>query len=97
MRKILTEEHEGANGVLLKLVVAKTHAAKGDGKDAEAHELDGLAAPRVDEQERDPVTGDETSHRQDDVADRKVVQRLVLDELRCTRLDSAVADRRQDD
>lgn len=43
----------------------------------EAHELDRLASPRVDEQECGPVARNQTANTNDQVADRDVVQVLV--------------------
>ena len=54
--------------------------------------LTGLASPRVDEEEADPVAGDQTGHRQDDVADREVEQRLKANVLGCALGDRAVTD-----
>ena len=45
-----------------EFVVTKTHDDEEDGKDDEAHKLNGLATPAVDEDERDPVSRDETSN-----------------------------------
>lgn len=57
-----------------ELVVAEAHAAEEYGEHGEAHELDRLAAPRVDEQEGGPVAGDEAGGGQDHVADANVLQ-----------------------
>lgn len=57
-----------------QLLVAETHAAEEDGKDSEAHQLDRLAAPRVDEEESHPVTGNQAGDGQDHVADADVVE-----------------------
>lgn len=43
-----------------ELVVREAHDGEEDGEDGEAHELDGLAAPGVDEEERCVVTRDKT-------------------------------------
>lgn len=40
----------------------RTHDDEEDGKDDETHELNGLATPRVDEEEGHPVARDETCH-----------------------------------
>lgn len=55
------QEDEGALGVGEDGVVPEAHDDEDDGEHDEAHELDRLAAPGVDEEEGDPVTGDETS------------------------------------
>lgn len=55
------EEDEGALGAAEDGVVSEAHDDEDDGQHDEAHDLDGLAAPRVDEDERGPVAGDETS------------------------------------
>ena len=44
---------------------ARTHDKEQDGEYTEAHELDGLSAPAVDEEERGPIPRDESRHRQD--------------------------------
>jgi hypothetical protein len=41
--------------------------AHSDREHDETHELDGLAAPRVDEEEGDPVTRDETGNGENDL------------------------------
>lgn len=70
------EEHErlarGLGGD--ELVVPEAHAAEQDGEHGEAHELNWLAAPRVDEEERRPVTGNEASGGQDHVTDANVLE-----------------------
>lgn len=58
-------------------MVAEAHADEDDGKDGEAHELNLLSAPRVDEDEGQVVARDETADGEDDVADSDVVQSLV--------------------
>ena len=60
-----------------ELVVREAHDDEQTREDREAHELDGLAAPCVDEEEGGVITGDETSSGEDDVADGDVVQVLV--------------------
>ena len=54
-----------------------THDDEKHGKDDEAHQLNGFTSPGVDQQKCRPITRDETSDRQDDVADRYVVKTLV--------------------
>lgn len=70
------EEHEGllAARSRLHLVVTEAHGAKDDSKKGEAHELDGLTAPRVDEEKRGVVAWDETTDGEDKVPDGNVVQ-----------------------
>ena len=52
-----------------------------DREHGEAHELDGLAAPGVDEEEANPVAGDKAGSGEDEVADADVVH-VVVDALR---------------
>ena len=70
------EEDEGGDRVGDESAVAEAHAGEGDGEHDESHELDGLAAPRVDEEERNPVARDETGDGEDDVSDRDVLESL---------------------
>lgn len=82
---------------LLHLVVAEAHADEDDGEDGEAHELDLLTAPRVDEDEGQVVSRDETADSQNNVSDGDVVQRLVrVDRLGGAMGVRAEADRGQD-
>ena len=60
-----------------ELVVGEAHDDEEDGEHDEAHELDGLAAPLVNHEERRPVPGDEARDGEDDVADADVAQGLV--------------------
>ena len=60
-----------------ELVVAETEGGEEDGECGEAHELDGLAAPGVDEEEGSPVSGNETGDDDDEVADGDVPEVLV--------------------
>ena len=55
----------------------RTHDDEEDREHDETHELDGLAAPLVDDEERRPVAGDETSGGEDHVADGDVLEVLV--------------------
>jgi hypothetical protein len=57
-----------------ELVVAETHADESASENDEAHELDRLSSPRVDEKEGNPVSGDETSNRKNQVTDGDVPQ-----------------------
>jgi hypothetical protein len=54
-----------------------THDDKQDGQGSEAHELDGLATPGINEKEGNPVTGDKPSNGKDDVSDTDIVETLV--------------------
>ena len=82
---------------LLHFVVAEAHADEDDGEDGEAHELDLLSAPRVDENEGQVVARDETADSEDDVADSDVVQSLVgVDGLRGAVSVGAKTDRGED-
>jgi len=60
-----------------KLVVRETHADESASEHTETHKLDRLASPRVDEQEGDPVSRNETGDGEDQVADGDVVQVVV--------------------
>ena len=73
------EERErlGAGRRRGELVVPEAHDDEEDGEHDEAHELDGLAAPAVDEEEGHPVTGDETGDDEDEVTDSDIVEILV--------------------
>jgi len=55
-----------------KLVVCEAHDDESASEHAETEKLNRLASPRVDEEEGDPVSGDETSDRKDQVADGDV-------------------------
>lgn len=57
--------------------IGRTHDKEEHGEHGEAHELDRLPAPAVDEDERGPVAGDQPRHREDDVAEAGVVQVLI--------------------
>ena len=73
------EERErlGARRRRGELVVPEAHDDEEDGEHDEAHELDRLAAPSVDEQEGNVVPWDETRDRKDEVSNADVVQILV--------------------
>ena len=73
------EEHEGLGGAACgcELVVSEAHDNEEDREEDEAHELDRLAAPSVDEQEGNVVPWDETRDRKDEVSNADVVQILV--------------------
>lgn len=57
-----------------ELVVAEAHAAEKDREHGEAHQLDRLASPAVDEEEGCPVPGDEASSGQNHVAYTDVLE-----------------------
>lgn len=61
----------------VKHLMEHTHNNKENGKHSEAHELDGLATPRVDEQEWRPVSRNETASRKDKVTNASVVDAVV--------------------
>jgi len=69
------QEHKRLLGTITRgeLIIPKAHDDEEDGEDDEAHELDGLAAPGVDEEEGDPVTWDKTCGGEDEIADTDVV------------------------
>lgn len=71
------DEGLGVRGGAGELVVAKAEDDEEDGEHDEAHELDGLAAPAVNKQEGDPVSGDQTSSGENEVANADVVQVVV--------------------
>ena len=50
----------------------RTHDDEEDGEYQEAHELDRLAAPAVDEEERGPVAGDEPGYGEDEVPEADI-------------------------
>lgn len=58
--------------------------------------MDGLASPLVDEEEGDPVSGNETSGRQDQVSDADVVE-VVIHSADTGRLRIAETNSLQDD
>ncbi len=70
------EENEGLGccGRRNEPIVAETHAAEQDGKHGKAHELDGLAAPAVDDEEGRPVSGNETGDREDEVTEADILE-----------------------
>lgn len=75
------ENDEGGDGVLGKGVVGESEDDEEDGQHGEAHELDGLSADPVDEDEACPVSRDETGDGQDDVTDTDVSEGGVDDQL----------------
>jgi hypothetical protein len=66
-----------ARSVVSKNNQGRTHDDEQDGEHGETHELNGLAAPGVDEQEGHPVPGNETGDRDDQVADGHIVKGFV--------------------
>ena len=70
------EEDEGLGSSVTgsEFVVGETHDDESDGENDESHKLDGLASPRVDEEEGNPVPWDETSNGQDQVTNANVPQ-----------------------
>ena len=76
----------------------RTHDDEEDGEHGEAHELDGLAAPAVNNQERGPVPGNETRNGDDHVPDGDVLQvHEHLLRARERRVRGAEPDRLEDD
>lgn len=73
------EEHEGLcrRGGRCELIITEAHDDEENGKDNEAHELDWLASPAIDEKEGDPVAGNDTCSNEDHVSDGNVVEVLV--------------------
>lgn len=57
-----------------KLVVTETHADEKGGEDDEAHKLNGFAAPRVNEEEGNPVSWNKTCDGEDQISDTDVPQ-----------------------
>ena len=70
------EEYERLGGGMGgdELLVTETHAAEEDGKNGEAHKLDRLATPAVDEEEGRPIAGDETGGDEDHVTESDVLE-----------------------
>ena len=68
------DESLGAGRSGDELVICEAHADEKASEHDETHKLDGLASPNVDESEGDPVSGDETGDREDQVPDGDVVQ-----------------------
>lgn len=66
------DEGLGGGGGSGELVVTETHDDEDNGKHDEAHKLNGLATPAVDEDEGNPVSGDETGDGEDQVSDTDV-------------------------
>ncbi len=60
----------------MSLSYGEAHDDEEDGEDGKAHELDGLAAPRVYEEERRVVARDETRGGENYVADADVLEVL---------------------
>lgn len=54
-----------------------THNDEENGKDAETHELDGLATPCIDDQEGSPISGNKAGNSENKIPGANVVQRLV--------------------
>lgn len=69
-----------------------------DGECAETHELDGLAAPTINEEEADPVSGNQTSGGKNQISNANVVQVIIYSTsafaLRATETDSLQDDTR---
>ena len=57
-----------------------THDDEKDSENSEAHQLDGLASPRVDENKCYPIARDEATRGKDDIANRDIVKRLIYAE-----------------
>jgi hypothetical protein len=54
-----------------------THGDEEDGKNAETHELDGLATPGIDEEEGNPISRNKAGNGENKVSDTDVVETLV--------------------
>jgi len=92
------EEDEGADvPVENHGVVTEAHADEDDGEHGEAHELNWLSAPDVDDCERDPVSWNETGDGEDDVANRLIDQCFVDLDVRVLGRPSTEANVGQDD
>jgi len=94
------KEHKGlfVGGCGCEFVKSEAHDNENDRKHDEAHELDGLATPVIDEKESDPVARNQTSSGQDEVTDADVNQ-VVINGLETfgawvTETDSCKDDRR---
>lgn len=70
------KEDEGfaSSGGGSEFVVCEAHDDESASEHRETEKLDRLASPRVDEEESDPVSGNETGDGKDQVTDRDVVQ-----------------------
>lgn len=77
VEKKLRQDVDGQQAVLAKLVVGETHDNEENSENAEAHELDGLAANGVHSGHSHPVAWNSTSKDDDQVADGGVVQVLI--------------------
>lgn len=73
----LGEDEDGKQSVGREVLVGEAHDHEEDGEDAEAHELDRLAADDVDGKDGDPVTRDGAGKDDDHVADGGIVEDLV--------------------
>lgn len=72
------EEYKNSKfGLLNKRIVAKAHAAEDNGERNETHDLNRLAAPRVDQKKSSPVTRNETDYGEDKVTNTNAVKRIV--------------------
>lgn len=54
-----------------------THDDEEDGKDAETHELDGLATPGIDEEEGNPISRNKAGNGENKVSNTNVVESFV--------------------
>lgn len=90
------DEGLGGGGGGGELVVTETHDDEEDGKHDEAHKLNGLATPAVDEDEGDPVSGDETGDGENQVSDADVPE-VVEDLVGSAAAGSSETDGGQDD
>lgn len=54
-----------------------THYNEKDGENGETHQLNGLASPRIDEEERGPITRNEASNGKNDITKADIVERLI--------------------
>lgn len=54
-----------------------THDDEKAGENGEAHQLDGLTPPRIDEKECYPIARDEATHGKDDITNGDIVKGLI--------------------
>ena len=90
------DESLGSTGAGGKLIVGETHDDEGASENDETHHLDRFSSPRVDENEGNPVSGNEASNGKNQVSDGDVHQ-VVIDLMRSSATRSAETDGGQDD
>lgn len=69
----LSENVEGEERVAGEMFVVEAHDEEKEGKDYEAHELDGLASNDINSSNCEPVSGHSASEDNDQVTNSRVV------------------------